>query len=674
MGKSTLLLISLLLSFSLFITHTAAKHHHPLDSLTASEFRHVRRLVLKSKLGSHKNLSFQYVGLQAPHKEAVYKWKDGLAPLPSREAFVIARIPGETHEVLVDLTAASVVYDKVYHGFGYPIFTLDEQVKASELLLTYPPFIRSIKSRGLEIGPVVCNTYSVGWFGEKTQGKRVINILCSYTNGTVNIYARPIEGITGVVDLDTMTVIGYRDDKKIPVPKAEGTDYRFSAQKPPFGPKINPISIEQPEGPGFRVEGHMVEWANWKFHIGFDLRAGTVISTADVFDAEKGKFRSVMYRGFVSEMFVPYMDPTQDWYYKTYMDAGEFGVGLSASSLEPLNDCPRNAYYMDAFYAGADGEPVNISNAFCVFERYAGDVSWRHTEAAIPNVVITEVRPEVTLVVRMVSTVGNYDYIFDWEFKTNGAIHVQVGLSGILEMKGSSYTNLDEVANSEIYGSLLTENTIGVFHDHFLTFHLDMDVDGIHNSFVEAKLKRMEVPNGESLRKSYWAVDRKVAKREDDAQILFDVKKPADLLVVNPHHKTKVGQDVGYRLLPSLPIASILSLDDYPQIRAAFTNNDVWVTPYNYSEQWAGGVYMDQSRGDDTLATWTKRNREIGKEDIVLWHTMGIHHIPCQEDFPVMPTISASFELRPANFFESNPILKLRPISSTMLPNCTKKD
>eukprot|EP00253_Pinus_taeda_P006248 PITA_06248 len=197
------------------------------------------------------------------------------------------------------------------------------------------------------------------------------------------------------------------------------------------------------------------------------------------------------------------MDPTQDWYYKTYMDAGEFGMGLSSSSLEPFNDCPRNDYYMDAFYAGADGEPVNISNAFCVFERYAGDVSWRHTEVAIPNVVITEVRPEVTLVVRMVSTVGNYGYMFNWEFKTNGAIHVQVGLSGILEMKGSSYTNLDEVSNLEIYGSLLTDNIIGVFHDHFLTFHLHMDVDGIHNSFVEAKLKRMEVPHGESLRKSY---------------------------------------------------------------------------------------------------------------------------------------------------------------------------
>ena len=155
---------------------------------------------------------------------------------------------------------------------------------------------------------------------------------------------------------------------------------------------------------------------------------------------------------------------------------------------------------------------------------------------------------------------------------------LQVGLSGILDMKGSSYTHLEEVAaNAEIYGTLLAENTIGVSHDHFLTFHLDMDVDGTRNSFVEAMMKRVEVRDGaESPRKSYWAVDKKVAKREEDAQIqFFDVKKPADLLVVNPDHKTKVGQDVGYRLLPGSTASSLLSLDDYPQIRAAFSNNDV---------------------------------------------------------------------------------------------------
>ncbi|KAJ6318600.1 hypothetical protein OIU76_014035 [Salix suchowensis] len=305
------------------------------------------------------------------------------------------------------------------------------------------------------------------------------------------------------------------------------------------------------------------------------------------------------------------------------------------------------------------GTPVKMPKTFCIFERYAGDVMWRHTETAIPGKVIREVRPEVTLVVRMVSTVGNYDYINDWEFKQSGSIKVTVGLTGLLEVRGSMYTHTDQI-KEEAYGTLLAENTLGANHDHFFTYHLDLDVDGDANSFVRSQLRTTPVADDLSPRKSYWRVVSETAKSESDARIKLG-EAQGDLLVVNPNKRTNMGNVIGYRLIPGSAAAPLLSDDDYAQIRGAFTKYNLWITPYNKSEKWAGGLFVDQSRGDDTLARWSLRDREIKNTDIVLWYTLGFHHVPYQEDFPVMTTLSSGFELRPANFFESNPVLKVKP-------------
>lgn len=113
------------------------------------------------------------------------------------------------------------------------------------------------------------------------------------------------------------------------------------------------------------------------------MRAGPIISLASIYDIEQQKFRRVLYRALISELFVPYMDLTEEWYSRTFLDAGEFGFGQSAVSLEPLRDCPANAKFMDAYVAGLDGKPNKKPKVICIFERHDGDIMWRHTETTI---------------------------------------------------------------------------------------------------------------------------------------------------------------------------------------------------------------------------------------------------------------------------------------------------
>ncbi|MCL7039962.1 hypothetical protein MKW94_005123 [Papaver nudicaule] len=509
-----------------------------------------------------------------------------------------------------------------------PLLTLEEQTEANQLVLTYPPFIRSIEKRKLKLSEVVvCSSFTVGWFGEEN-AKRNLKILCFYLDGTVNLYARPIEGITIVVNLDEMKVIEYADRKTVAMPKAEGTGFSKSESKrSDFGEPSKNITDNIQDGRCFDVDGHSISWTNWKFHISFDVRAGLIVSLASIYDQVQEKFRHVLYKGFISEIFVPYMDPSEEWYYRTIFDAGEFGLGQSASQLEPLKDCPANAVFMDGYYAGQDGKPVQIKNVFCIFEKYAGDVLWRHTESGYSWKIYKRGQKRGEL-----SNKDGFHYIFDWEFQKSGSIKVAA----------TEYTHRDQI-KEEIYGTLLADYTIGVYHDHFVTYYLDLDVDGSNNSFVKSTLKTKRVTADSSRRKSYWTLVKETAKTESDAKIKLGMES-IELVVVNPNKKTKMGNDVGYH-------------DDYPQIRAAFTKYHVWVTRYNKSEKWAAGLYVDQSHGDDTLAIWSSRYGDRKQGHIVLWYTVGFHHVPCQEDFPIMPTLSGGFELRPTNFFERNPDL-----------------
>ena len=135
--------------------------------------------------------------------------------------------------------------------------------------------------------------------------------------------------------------------------------------------------------------------------------------------------------------------PDANWFYRTYMDAGEFGFGTLSSPLTLGLDVPENAVLLDALDLGRACPTRRCRSCRCrcrevvgVFERLTGSPAWRHFEQFAADAY--EGRAEVELVVRSIAQVGNYDYMIDWIFTQNGAIRVEVGLTGIDAAEGGA--------------------------------------------------------------------------------------------------------------------------------------------------------------------------------------------------------------------------------------------
>jgi primary-amine oxidase len=60
------------------------------------------------------------------------------------------------------------------------------------------------------------------------------------------------------------------------------------------------------------------------------------------------------------------------------------------------------------------------------------------------------------------------------------------------------------------------------------------------------------------------------------------------------------------------------------------------------------------------LPAYAALRRPVVNADIVLWYTMGLHHLPEPEDWPVTPVMWHSLSLVPAGFFDHNPAFNRR--------------
>jgi primary-amine oxidase len=215
----------------------------------------------------------------------------------------------------------------------------------------------------------------------------------------------------------------------------------------------------------------------------------------------------------------------------------------------------------------------------------------------------------------------------------------------------------DEHKHVSKYGHLVAPGIEAVHHQHFFSFRLDMDIDGPGgNSVVEQNT--MAMPAGkDNPHDNAFTMTETVFKRESEAKRMLNLASVRRWKVINPKVRNQLGQPTGYLLQTGENSLSFSGLNSFVRKRAGFVDHHLWVTPHAANELYAAGNYPNQSRGGDGLPAWTKANRPIEDQDIVLWYSMGITHIPRPEDWPVMPVHKTGFKLSPNGFFSRNPAM-----------------
>ncbi|CAM2705428.1 unnamed protein product [Rotaria socialis] len=613
---------------------------HPLEPLSPVELERVIKLL---KAGNDKvtpTTRFVSISLREPPKEKILNPTNELL---SREADVVLFDNGTNscYEASVSLEGEGSILSFEHIPGVQPTMTADEQVECEQAVL------RSVEFQGLvrehygvnDINLVMVDIWSAGYYGkEEERTRRLARPLCFVrSDPTDNGYAHPIEGLRPVVDLNLMEVIRIDQYKHYPLPPL---NCNYSSDRvTDTRQDIRPLEIIQPEGPSFQVNGNQVSWQKWFFVIGFTIRQGLVLHNI-TYDN-----RSVLYRAALSEMVVPYGDPAEQQARKNAFDCGEYGIGSCTNSLELGCDCLGHIKYFDGNIFASRGELLVIKNAICLHEEDYS-ILWKHTDRRFKK---PEVRRSRRLVISSIATIENYEYGFYWYLYQDASIHFEIKLTGILSL-GTLSPNVKSP-----YGPLIAPQLYAPNHQHFFNMRLDLAIDGSKNTAYMIDIEADPDDVEHNPYHNAFQAKKICLETEKQARSHLSLEKGRSWKFENSSVLNSLGEPTGYKLHPGENCIPFASSNAWWRKRASFVDYHVWITPYNEKEMFGGGNYPNQSQGDDGLLKYTEQNRPIVDTDIVLWYTLGVTHIPRQEDYPVMPATVAGFSLKPNGFFDMNP-------------------
>ncbi|KAL1742027.1 copper amine oxidase [Schizophyllum fasciatum] len=639
---------------------------HPLDPLTPEEIAAVC-LVVRHHTANNPDinaLKFITCSLLPPPKRQVLAHL-GIPLIPGgepeppspiiRQAEVdfLELAAGRSYNAVLSLSDGQWTVDTLdlLPEGTQPQISVQELVAAEKTVKADKRVQELAKAVGIETDQMVCDGWSIGYDPRFPQHERVQQALVFARFGEhENLYAHPMDFIP-VLDSNAEKVIhidfppryvstpngpalsvsttapgelsevsaGIAAAKRdrIPPPR-KAFDFLpdlMEKSDPNYKPREG---LKPPEGVSFKLNGHELEWQNWKMHISFTHREGIALSTITYND--NGEVRPIFYRLSLAEMVVPYGAPEFPHSRKFAFDSGEYGMGTMANELSLGCDCLGQIHYMPGSYVANDGSAVVIKNVICIHEEDNG-VLWKHSDYR-PNGRSQTVRRR-RLVVSMVCTL----YIWNYHFYQDGSIELEVRLTGILQV----YVGAD--GEPTPHGTWVAPNVNAHYHQHMFSVRVDPMIDGLQNSVVETDVVMSDAPTGspENFAGNAFKTKESLIKQEGSRQ--YNLATDRRWRIVNHGRKHySSNADVGYSIgVKGGVVPSFVRNDGWCASRSGFVKAPLWVVrdvegPKG-SRMWPSGKYVPQTRTtpEDSLETWSKGGQSVEGEDIVVLACVSPH-------------------------------------------------
>ncbi|RFU34157.1 hypothetical protein B7463_g2143, partial [Scytalidium lignicola] len=627
---------------------------HPFDPITPNEItRSVN--ILRAAFPS-VNLRFKLIDVREPTKGTLIPFLEAerlgqkLPPTPSRviQALFHRLDNGDFLKALLDIKNGQIAMLKTLPKEVQGPVDIDEMLEVEQLCLRHPAVQAEIAKMKLPEGYTVCNDPWIYGTDDPNESRRLFQCymyIMECGHAETNHYSLPcsfspvFDALTGeLVRMDYLpTGSGHEFFPTTPWKRVKAVEYAADLHKMPMRTDLKPYTVQQLEGPSYQVTGNLVTWQKWRFRVGFNSREGMILYNV-TYDS-----RNIFYRLALSEMTVPYGDPRRPYHRKQAFDVGDVGLGVTANQLSLGCDCLGYIKYFDGYRSDSKGNPVLLKNVICLHEQDAG-LLFKHTNYRTSAATVVRNRQ---LVVQMICTVSNYEYIFAWTFDQAAGLEFEVRATGIL----STMPIAEGVTVP--WGTNVGPGVMAGYHQHMFSLRIDPAIDGYKNTVIYEESLPLPTdpvlnPFGVGYVAQRTAIERAgTATTNVATHRVFKIQNDN---IMNPTSQRPVAYKIN--TIPSQML--LMSPDSFNSKRASFASEPVWVTKYRDDELYAAGEFTNQSVEDTGLSSWAKRDDSVVNEDVVFWHTFGLTHNPRPEDFPVMPVEMLKVGFKPDGFFEKN--------------------